>query len=268
MSDAESSSAAVTDVTPLVDPVGSDGGGLDQIIPAVYHRPLSWKNWVRRALPFMIVGMVAMITVLLLPFVDFLGGWLTIIGTVLSIAIVALATLMTYREYWRWLHSPYYADPEEGVLFQYQAKSKWLFLLGSAPKTLDLDTAEYLPRPQTFWENYLPLKGFQNSCTITVDGPGQHDAEHFSDIRDFMYGEQISAIIMFRKHRDQLYQTADLGLQERQALAAERTVELLLVLTDKIDQLTTVIKESNRPSLPAQETPSSIRTPATPDEDA
>lgn len=251
MPDTDSSEATVTDIAPIVDPVGSDGADTDQIIPDVYHQALSWKNWVRRALPFMMVGLVATFAAAVLPMTAVVDGWLSMLLVPLLLLFVATASLLTYREYWRWLHSPYYADPDQGVLFQYQAKNKWLFLLGSDPRTLDLDTADYLPKPQTFWENYLPLRGFRHSCTITVDGPGQQDAEHFSDIRDFMYGERISAIILFRKNRDQLHQEMDLGLQERQALAAERTVTLLTELNANFERLAAAMEANNlllRPS--------------------
>lgn len=263
MPDTESVEATATDIAPIVDPVGNDGVDTDQITPDVYHETLSWKHWVRRALPVMMVGVCAVIATLVLLVTSLIDGWLSLLLIPLLLMFIAVASLMTYREYWRWLHSPYYADPDQGVLFQYQAKNKWLFLLGSDPRTLDLDTADYLPSPQTFWENYVPLQGFRNSCTITVDGPGQQDAEHFSDIRDFMYGERISAIILFRKNRDQLHQEIDLGLQERQALAAEQTVTLLVELNGNFERLTMAIEANNRllmppvnpvgPELPTQE---------------
>lgn len=246
MPDTESMEATATDIAPIVDPVGNDGVDADQITPDIYHETLGWKNWVRRALPVMMVGVVAAITAIVLLTTALIDGWLSLLLMPLLLLFVLIASLMTYREYWRWLHSPYYADPDQGILFQYQAKNKWLFLLGSAPRTLDLDTADYLPSPQTFWENYLPLKGFRHSCTITVDGPGQQDAEHFSDIRDFMYGERISAIILFRKNRDQMHQEADLGLQERQALAAEQTVTLLLELNGNFERLAMAVEANNQ----------------------
>lgn len=265
MPDTENMEATMTDVAPIVDPVGSDGTSSDQIIPGVYQRPLSWKNWVRRALPFMAIGVAAFAALVVLAITALVDGWPKLLLVLVLLLLAAASGVMTYREYWRWQHSPYYADPEQGVLFQYQAKNKWLFLLGSDPRTLDLDTADYLPAPQTFWENYLPLEGFRHACTITIDGPGQQDAEHFSDIRDFMYGEQISAIILFRKDRDQRQQVLDLGLQERQAVAAEQTVTLLVELTTLVERLVLAV-EANGQSIEPQPQPSqpepSTGTPA------
>ena len=250
----------MADITPIVDPLGTDAPANDDIVPEVYHELLSWKNWVRRALPFLIVALMAVIILAVLTVSGIVADAPYALALMTLLVLEAVSVFMTYREYWRWRNNPYYADPEKGVLFQYQAKNKWLFLLGSDPRTLDLDTADYLPKPQTFWENYVPLNGFRHSCTITVDGPGQHDAEHFSDIRDFMYGERISAIILYRKDREQVHQTKDLGFQERQALAAEQTVVLLQELRDEVGRLASALEGRDIPI----KTETSAATPTPP----
>jgi hypothetical protein len=228
-------SDTATDLTPIIDPVGSDADRDVEMVPDVYEELLSWKSWVKRAWAYPLLAVLAASLGLTGLVSGLVSGWLVVPLIGLMLLCIAVMALLTYREYWRWQHEPYFADPEAGVLFQYQAKNRWLYLLGSDPRTLDLDTADYLPKPQTLWENYLPLRGFRNSCTITVDGPGQHDADHFSDIADFMYGERISAIILYRKSRVEKQLAQDLGFQERQAIAAEKTVDLLTEIRDMLE---------------------------------
>lgn len=236
MSTVEPSDTA-PDLAPIIDPVGSDTDREAEVVPDVYHELLSWKSWVKRAWAYPVLALAAGVVGLTAVGSGLVSGWVLLPFGALLVAGMAAMALMTYREYWRWQHEPYYADPESGVLFQYQAKNRWLYLLGSDPRTLDLDTADYLPKPQTFWENYLPMAGFRHSCTITVDGPGQHDADHFANIADFMYGERISAIILYRKSRAEKQQLQDLGFQERQAIAAEAAVTLLTEIKTMLETL-------------------------------
>lgn len=243
-----------TDILQLVDPAGEHDipdPDPNQAIPAAYNRLLSWKSWVKAAMPYIVSGLAGAVLYAAIVIVDgILDASIPVSLKALVLVVLlfweAAMGLMIFREHWRWKHEPYFADPEQGVLFQYKAKSRLLGLRGPDPRTIDLDTADYLPKEQSVWETYVPLRGFRHSCTITIDGPGEQDAEFFSDIQDFMYPEELSAIIQYRKTKERVHLTKDQSFQERQAAAAEQTVDLLVEIRDSLSGFVAALDSNNQ----------------------
>lgn len=137
--------------TDTVNTDAASGGVNDQ--PDRYYEVKHWKSFAKKAAngaAVLAVGAVLIVATAIASVTVEPGGLVTGAGVITGIIVGSVGAFLVYRRYWQWQNSPIEGNVHDGMLLEYHAESRLLFLRGSAPDQYEFN-AYALVTPRRTW---------------------------------------------------------------------------------------------------------------------